>query len=81
MSGILMGRASLKSNIPQIKLKGKFLIMASVCYFLGGLLDVGLIESIPWFIFVSRTILMSGSVLFFLGFILPKPIERLLIKE
>jgi hypothetical protein len=81
VSGILMGRESLKSEIPQINLKGKFLIGASICYFLGGLLDVGLIESFPWFIFISRTILMSGSVLFYLGFLLPKFLEKLLIKE
>lgn len=77
----LMGRGSLRSKIPQVQLRGKFLIAASICYFLGGILDVGLIESIPWIIFISRTILMSGSVLFYLGFLLPKSLERLLLKE
>lgn len=81
VSGVLMGRDSLKSEIPQIQLKGKFLITASICYFLGGLLDVGLIESIPWFIFISRTILISGAVLFYFGFMLPPPIENLFLKE
>lgn len=81
ISGALMGRGSLKSKIPQVQLRGKFLIAASVCYFLGGLLDVGLIESFPWIIFLSRTILMSGSLLFYLGFLLPKPLEQLLLKE
>jgi len=81
ISGALMGRGSLKSKIPQVQLRGKFLIAASICYFLGGLLDVGLIESFEWIIFISRSILMSGSVLFYLGFLLPKPLEKLLLKE
>lgn len=77
----LMGRGSIRSKIPQVQLRGKFLIAASVCYFLGGVLDVGLIESIPWIIFISRSILMSGSVLFYLGFLLPKFLEKILLKE
>jgi hypothetical protein len=79
----LMGRGSLKSKLPQMRLRGKFLIGASICYVLGGLLDVGLIkyESFRWIIIFSRTILMSGSILFYLGFLLPKFLEKLLIKE
>ncbi len=80
-TGFLMGKQSLKSRLPQVNLRGKFLIAASICYFLGGLLDVGLIEQIPQLIFVTRAILMSSSVLFYLGFLLPKPLEKFLLKE
>jgi hypothetical protein len=77
----IMGWVSSKSKIPQVQLRGKFLIGASICYFLGGFLDVGLIESFKWIIFISRTILMSGSVLFYLGFLLPNFLKKMLIKE
>ena len=80
-TGILMGRKSLQSEIPQIRLKGKFLIAAPVCYILGGLLDVGLINFIPELIILTRSILMLGSLLFYLGFLLPRPIEELFLKK
>lgn len=77
----LMGRESMKSELPEVRVRGHFLLAAALCYFLGGLLDVGLIEAIPWFIFITRTILMAGSVLFYLGFLLPEPLEKLLSGE
>ena len=70
----------MSTNV-QIYSNGKFIIAASVCYFLGGFLDVGLIESIPWIIFISRSISMSGSVLFYFVFLFPKSLEKLLLKE
>jgi hypothetical protein len=80
-TGILMGVKSLQSKIPQIQLKGKFLIAAPICYILGGLLDVGLIDFLPSLIIMTRSILMLGSLLFYLGFLLPKPLETFLLKE
>jgi hypothetical protein len=80
-TGILMGWQSVKSEIPQIQLKGKFLMAAPICYILGGLLDVGLIDFIPQLIIVTRSILMLGSLLFYLGFLLPKPLEDFLLKK
>ncbi|TFF87152.1 MAG: hypothetical protein EU549_05290 [Promethearchaeota archaeon] len=76
----LIGRISIKSQLPQVKLRGKFLIAASICYFLGGLLDVGLIEFIPELLIITRSILMLGSVLFYLGFLLPKRLEKWFLK-
>jgi hypothetical protein len=80
-AGILMGRESLMSDEPQLKLKGKFLISASIFYVLLALLDVGLVDFIPALLFVTRSIMMLSSLLFYFGFFLPDPLKKLIIKE
>jgi hypothetical protein len=80
ISGILMGRESLRSNEKEIKTKGKCLIAASICYVLGGLLDVGVFSLIPPALVISRSILIMGSFLFYMGFLLPEFIKKRLLK-
>ncbi len=72
----IMGRESLKSNEKDLKTKGKCLIAASICYFLGGILDVGVFSMIPPALMISRSILISGSILFYMGFLLPEFIRK-----
>ena len=72
----IMGRESLKSNEKDIKTRGKCLIAASICYFLGGFLDVGVFPMIPPALMISRSILISGSILFYIGYLLPEFIKK-----
>jgi hypothetical protein len=76
VSGMLLGRESLKAPNKELKLKGKLLLSASVCYILGGLLDVGVFSMIPPALIISRSILILGSFLFYMGFLLPDFVKK-----
>ncbi|TXT67437.1 MAG: conserved membrane protein of unknown function [Promethearchaeota archaeon] len=76
VSGIMLGRESLKSSEKDINMRGKLLISASVCYILGGFLDVGVFSLIPPALIISRVILILGSFLFYMGFLLPNFIKK-----
>ncbi|TXT64017.1 MAG: conserved membrane protein of unknown function [Promethearchaeota archaeon] len=80
-TGILMGRESLLGEDPKLKAKGRFLISASVFYVFLALLDLGLVDSIPAILFITRSIMMVSSILFYFGFFLPKPLEKAFIKQ
>jgi hypothetical protein len=80
ITGIIFSRESLKSSEPAINLKGKFLLLAFLAWCIGGLLDSALplnIITLP----ITRILLVSSGILFYLGFILPPGIQRLLLKE
>ncbi|MBD3194144.1 MAG: hypothetical protein GF317_03755 [Candidatus Lokiarchaeota archaeon] len=81
ITGIMMGRESLSSNDPEIKMKGKFLILGSLFYTLGGLLDVGLLNLIPEALVITRTILILGSIFFYFGLFLPKFVKKLIFRK
>ncbi len=68
--GVLFGKASLKSKTPTVKAQGKFLIIAFISFCIGAIFDsiVSLnIVTLP----ISRAILISSSIFFYFGFILP----------
>lgn len=75
VTGILFSRESLKSENPEIKLKGKFLFLAWVLWSIGAVLD----SVIPLFIvtlLITRLILITSSILFYIGFLLPNFIKK-----
>ena len=78
--GILFARRSMRSENPEIKLKGKFLLAAFIFYAVGAILDV-LIPLTPITVVITRLILMLGSISFYIGFILPERIKMILLKE
>ncbi len=74
-SGVLFGIFSLKSKNPEVKIQGKFLIAAFISFSIGGFLD----SSIPLnfiTLALSRIILISSSIEFYLGFIFPKFLRK-----
>ena len=86
ISGLIFARESLKSGKWEIKIKGKFLILAFVMFGIGAGLD-GLK---PYFIspnfldvvlIIDRVILIFSAFSFYCGFILPKFIKELFSKE
>jgi len=81
ITGIHFGMASLKTKAREIRLRGKFLIIACLSFFLGALLDSGLIPLSPFLLILSRLILISSGFEFSLGFFLPKFIKKILLKS
>ena len=70
-----------KEEIPEIRWKGKFLMIAFLFFGISAIFDA-LIEMDPILLVVMRIILALAMFLFYLGFILPRWIKKVLsIKE
>jgi hypothetical protein len=77
-TGVLFGWHSLKSENPEIQLKGKFLIIAFVLFAIGVGLDA--LTSINFITLpIMRTLEIASAFFFYLGFILPKRVKNLLL--
>ncbi len=77
VTGILFGRESLKSENPEIKLKGKLLIVAFISFTIGAAIDA----LFPIGFVVSRIILISSAIEFYGGFILPEWMKKLFLNQ
>jgi len=80
ITGILFGRESLKSDNPEVRLKGKLIIIAIILFSIGALLD----SAIPLMLItlpITRIILILSAILFYGGFILPNWMKKLFLKE
>jgi len=80
ITGILFARQSLRSDNPEIKLKGKLLIFAYIAFSIGAILDSA-IKLNPITIPITRIILIISALAFYGGFILPNWMKKLLMKE
>ncbi|MEJ2279760.1 MAG: hypothetical protein P8Y70_18755 [Candidatus Lokiarchaeota archaeon] len=77
-TGILFGKQSFKSDNPEVKLKGKFLILAFVIFVIGVGFDA--LTSINFITLpIMRTLEILSAFLFYLGFILPKRIKNIFL--
>jgi len=79
VSGILFANKSMKSSNPEIKLKGKILLIAFLSFVAGAILD-SVIPINPVGVVFTRLILISSAIEFFFGFFLPEPVKKLLLK-
>ena len=80
ITGILFARLSLQSDDPEVKLKGKLLIVAYITFTVGALLD----SSIPLnavIIIFTRLILIASAIFWYGGFILPRWMRKLFLKK
>jgi hypothetical protein len=75
ITGIRFGLESLKSTNPEIKLKGKFLIIAFLSFLTGAVLDA-LLPLHPVWLIITRIILISSAIEYYFGFILPEWIRK-----
>lgn len=81
ITGFLFARASLKSNDSDIKLKGKFLILAFFTFTIGTVIDViGADNPTEITILLARIFVIISSLCFYIGFTLPKFIKEIFIK-
>jgi hypothetical protein len=80
VTGVLFGQQSLRSKDSTIRLKGKFLIIAFISWGIGAIMDAALPLNI-FTLTIARVILISSAIEFYIGFILPRFIKDLFIKE
>ena len=80
ITGILFGKESLKAENPETRLKGYFLIAAFISWSIGAIMDAALPLTIIN-LTIARLILISSAIEFYCGFILPKFVKNLLIKQ
>ena len=87
--GVQFGRQSLKSSEPEVKLKGKLIIVALVIFSVAAMLDsvigaLGLDPTDPTLgiLFIAtRVSLMVSGILFYGGFFLPSVMKKLFLRE
>jgi hypothetical protein len=80
VTGFLFANLSLKSKDPEVKLKGKLLVIAYITFAVGALLD----SSLPLnevLIIITRLILILSSFFWYGGFLLPKWLKKYLLKK
>ena len=80
ISGLFFARLSLKSDDPEVKLKGKLLVVAYIAFFVGALLDSSIRLNELGVIFV-RLILIASAVFWYGGFLLPHWMKKLFLKQ
>ena len=81
VTGILFSVQSLKSDNPEVRLKGKLLISGFICYCVGGFMDAGTIHLTELTIIIARSILISSAFLLYLGLLLPNFVKKLFLRE
>ena len=80
ITGILFAWQCLKSEDKEIRLKGKFLVLAFITFAIGTFLDVG-IELTELTLVLARAFVIFGAFAFYIGFMLPDFIKRIFIKK
>jgi len=79
VTGILFGLASRKSENPEIRLKGTFLILAFISWVIGALMDAALpLDVIS--LTIARIILISSALEFYCGFLFPNIVKKIFLK-
>ena len=80
ITGIFFGIQSMKSDNPEIKLRGKLIVVAFISYVVGITIDAVIVEhSLVSLIFV-RILEISSVVEFYAAFIMPDFLKRRIIK-
>ncbi|MHA2181578.1 MAG: hypothetical protein ACXAAH_09160 [Promethearchaeota archaeon] len=81
LTGFLFARASIQSPEPEVKLKGKFLMVAFITFTIGTIIDViGAESPTEITILLARIFVIASSLCFYIGFTLPKFIRDRLIE-
>ncbi|MBD3255512.1 MAG: hypothetical protein GF383_10485 [Candidatus Lokiarchaeota archaeon] len=77
-TGTSLAWESVKSDDPEVKLKGKFLFIAFYSFIVGAVLDIFSASSI-FILTVARLVLISSAFAFYVGFILPDWMKKLFL--
>lgn len=80
LTGVSFAMELLKSDNPELRVRGKLIIAAFASFSVGALLD----SAIPLnagTLLITRLILMASSILFWGGFALPNWMKTILLKE
>ena len=80
VTGFLFANLSLKSKDPEVKLKGKLLIIAYIAFTVGALLDTAItLNEVT--IIITRIILIISAICWYGGFLLPKWMKKYLLRS
>ncbi len=81
IGGILIGIEGVKSNIPDVKLKGKFLLIAFILFFIVATLIDPFANIIRILDLIVVILLTLSAIFFYFGFILPDWLKGYLLKS
>ena len=81
LPGLLFARASLKSDNPEHKLKGKMLILAFILFGIGGVLDSAQLIQVATYVVTTRIILIVSAICYLGGFVLPEWMKKILVRN
>ncbi|MGV9199385.1 MAG: hypothetical protein ACOC4M_11260 [Promethearchaeia archaeon] len=80
ITGLLFAKHSLKSEQKVSKLRGKFIAIAFISWTVGAIADSAFtlnFITLP----IVRILLISSSIEFYIGIIMPKPIKKIFVKK
>jgi hypothetical protein len=80
ITGFLFANLSLKSKDPEVKLKGKLLVIAYIAFAVGALLDASVPLNEPTIVII-RILLIVSAICWYGGFLLPKWMKKFLLKS
>jgi len=75
ISGFMFSRVSLRSKNPEIKLKGKYLLIAFLLVTIGCVLETSYTLT-PLIVVIARVIMSLSAIAFYFGYILPKFMKK-----
>jgi len=78
-TGIIFAGHSIKSDNPEYRLRGIFIIITLITFVAGAILDTLELDII--FLTVVRLILISSAIEFYIAFVMPKWAKKLFLKE
>jgi len=79
LTGILIAIVSIKTNNPEHRLRGIFLLITLITFVVGAGLDTLELDILA--LTIIRLIMISSALEFYITFIMPKWVKRVLIKE
>ncbi len=80
ITGIDLSITGIRSSKYEVKLKGKFLFLAFILLFIGGISDAMLEVFNPIFAIISKLFLIISAITYYHGFFLPKWVKKLFPK-
>ena len=78
-TGIIFAGHSIKSDNPEYRLRGIFIIITLITFVAGAILDTLELDII--FLTIVRLILISSAIEFYIAFVMPKWAKKLFLKE
>ncbi|TFG04234.1 MAG: hypothetical protein EU539_11185 [Promethearchaeota archaeon] len=79
VTGVIFSKNSINSEDAKVKLKGKLLLLAFILFTVGAFMDA-VITLTPITLIIARLILITSSIFYLFGFLLPDKIAELLLK-
>ncbi len=80
LTGAYFSYQSMKLDNPEIKWKGRFLLAGWISFAIGAALDAFIKGHTEFSLIITRVILISSAIEYYLGFFLPSKLKEILIR-